>query len=137
MIDLEDWAAVNDVLSRYVWAIDAADGEAWAALWTEDGVLGGADREPVRGRAALAGVARGIARYHGGMRHLYSNLLCEYLGAGRDRVEARFYSHVTLHKAFSGKGYGMALCRAELVREGGRWLIASNDLDVRGPKGAA
>jgi hypothetical protein len=136
MIGLDDWAAVNDVLSRYIWLIDTADGPGWAALWTEDGLLTGHGPAPARGRAALADVARSTGHYGGGMRHLYSNLICEYADTGRDRINARFYSHVSLHGAFADQQFGMALCQAELVRQDGRWKIARNHLDIRGPKGA-
>jgi hypothetical protein len=132
MIEAGDWAAIHDVLSRYVWLIDGGDHEGWAALWTEDGVLTG--RGEVRGRAALAALAATqTGKYGGDMRHLMSNLDCSY-AESRDVVRARFYSHVSL-LGVHAEDYGIALCHAELVRQGGEWKIRANDLDIRGPKG--
>jgi hypothetical protein len=135
MISTDDWVQINDVVSRYFWAIDEADGPAWAQLWTEDGVLMEPGRQAVRGHAALTETAGMVKQHFGrGMRHTVSNLVCDYAGEDRDRVTAKFYSHVTLYEQLSGT-FGMALCQAEFVRQGGAWKIASNTVDFLVPKG--
>jgi hypothetical protein len=136
MISTDDLAQVNDLFSRYFWLIDEAQGEPWSALFTEDGVLEEPGRDPVRGRAALAAVAAQVKQAFGrGMRHTYSNLVCDYEGPDRDRIAAKLYSHVTLYETLSGT-FGMALIRARLVRQADGWKIERSTVEFLTPKAA-
>jgi hypothetical protein len=128
MIDIQDWAQINELLARYCWAVDEADGQAYAALWTEDGELSGIAPVPLKGPAALAGMADGIRGT--GMRHLYSNLICEYVDAARERVRARFYNYVARYGEAPGP-VGMAVCHAEFVRQTGGWKLKTNNVDIK------
>jgi hypothetical protein len=132
MISLEDWAQINEVLARYCWCVDESDGDGWSSLWTEDGTMTGMG-PPLSGRTALKAMADGMAQAFGGaMRHLYSNLVCEYAGGGRDQVDAKYYSLVALY-GDAVNPIGMALCRATFVRQGGAWKIKANDIALKGP----
>ena len=136
MISTDDWAGINDAISRYCWNVDASDGPAWAALWTEDGVLTGMTPEPLVGRAALTAMADGIKGVFGrGMRHFYSNLVCDY-GANKDEVKAKFYNMVSLYLDHSGI-MGMAICHATFVRQSGEWKVKTNDVELLTPKAPA
>ena len=55
-VNVEDRMEVYEVCARYCWYVDEGDSEAWADLWTEDGVFAGVTPEPLRGREALKGV---------------------------------------------------------------------------------
>jgi len=129
MIETDDWHEINDILARYCWAVDEGDGEAYAALWTTDGVLTGLG--PARsGSEALAGVATGVAKVWGrDMRHLFSNLVCDYAGEGQDQIKAKYYSYVSRYGSHTGVT-GMALCHATFVRQDGRWKIKANALEM-------
>ena len=52
MISIVDRLAIEDLYSRYCWANDGGDADAWAATFLEDGVYEGLDRT-VEGRAAI------------------------------------------------------------------------------------
>jgi ketosteroid isomerase-like protein len=129
MVDTDDWREINDVLARYCWAVDEGDAEAYASLWTEDGVLTGMG--PARsGHEALGGVASGVTQRFGrNMRHLYSNLVCDYAGDAQDEIHAKYYSYVSVWGA-QARLFGMALCHATFVRQAGRWKIRSNNLEM-------
>jgi ketosteroid isomerase-like protein len=128
MIDKDDLAAVNELVASYCWAVDEADGAGYAALWTEDGELVGATPQPLKGHAALAGMASGMTGT--GMRHLYSNLICEYAGGGRDQIKAKFYNYVATYSGQPGL-VAMAVCHADLVRQGGGWKIKTNNVSIK------
>ena len=130
-VTTDDHVAISDLLGRYCWAVDNGRGEDWAALWTEDGVLTGAEPQPVVGRAALTqNPYRAYAAFGGTMRHLLGNLHCDY-GATRDVVHARFYNWVSTWKD-GGVPVSMAVCEAVFVRHGDGWLIQSNHIDLKG-----
>jgi 3-phenylpropionate/cinnamic acid dioxygenase small subunit len=130
MISTEDWHHINDVIARYCWCVDEADGDGWASLFTDDGQMNGMGLN-LKGREQLKGMAEGMRG--GAMRHLYSNLVCEYAGGGKDEVKANYYSYVANYAQTGVNVVGMALCRATLVRQGGAWKIRRNDIDLVGP----
>jgi uncharacterized protein (TIGR02246 family) len=133
MIDSSDQNVIDDVLARYGWAFDSGDGDAYAALFREDGVLTGFG-EPIRGQAALAAtVVATPAQTKGKWRHHLTNLVCDYAGDDRDRVTARGYQLVTDWNTAPGKPHMMVEARWDLVRAGEAWRIAAVDLGFVGP----
>jgi hypothetical protein len=128
MIALIDWMEINEFLSRYCWAIDEGDAETFASLWTEDGALTGV-LQPRHGRAELEALALENFERHGRrMRHVYSNLICEYGPAGAGEVRVRFYNHARV-LGEGARSLGLALCHATVVRIDGQWFMRSNDVD--------
>ncbi len=70
----EDRRELTELLARYAWAFDTRDGEAYAALFTEDGMLQG-PRTTIAGRDALRDWA---ANYDLTIsRHISSNVVIE------------------------------------------------------------
>ncbi len=89
-----DRNAISQVLALYCWAFDAGDGDAYAALWTEDGVLEGFG-DPARGHEALRqAVAQSYEQLCGKTRHHLHNVVMEF-GDGADHVLVRGYNLVT------------------------------------------
>jgi hypothetical protein len=131
MISTDNWVEICDLLGRYCWAVDEADAAGFTSCWTEDGELTGAGPEPLKGHTALAGMANGMRGQ--GMRHLYSNLTCDYVGGDREKVRAKFYNYVSLYGEAAGV-LGMALCDALIVRQGGEWKVKTNHLNILMPK---
>jgi hypothetical protein len=115
-----DYAAISDHIGRYCWAFDHAEGEAFAALWTDDGVASGGFAEPVVGRKALKTMAERNAGAN--IRHTMSGLHCDYAD-GLDAVRARYYNLVT---KWPGGGALLVIgdVEATLVRQGAGWLVA-------------
>lgn len=133
MIDVADRLAIDDVLARYGWAFDQGDGEAYAALFAENGVLTGFG-EPFRGREALAALATGtLAQSKGKWRHHLTNVVFSYVG-GRDKVEAKGYQLVTNWSQVPGTFHMMLEPRWTLARGGDGWEIESVDLQLVGPE---
>jgi len=128
-VTTEDYLAINHHLSRYCWAFDEGNDEAYAALWAEDGVFTGVTPDPVVGHEGLKALVRaGAERNKRRGRHLVGNLICEY-GASRDAVTARYYNFVT-NWTDGGAFRAMAMCTVQLKRDGDGWLIARNDSEL-------
>jgi ketosteroid isomerase-like protein len=132
-VSTADHIAISDHLARYCWAVDEGDEEGWIALWTEDGVFTGVAPAPIEGREALRGVVKMAQSLGPGMmRHMITNLMCDYMGGnmdGRDRVLAAYYNLVT-HWNDGARFALLALSKVQLVRTGEAWLIARNDTTV-------
>jgi hypothetical protein len=131
-VSVEDRLEVNDLLARYCWHVDEGDCDAWADLWTEDGVFAGVTPEPIRGREALKQVP--AWSLSGGSRHNLINVIPEY-GATEDEITVRAYNLV-----FSWMNAGAINCNAvalyKLVRRNGEWKIKSNQVRMQVPPNA-
>jgi ketosteroid isomerase-like protein len=130
----QDRAEIEDLMSRYLYAFDWQDAEAYAATFTEDGVLefaGGTER----GHEELKTVMRDMAvrekakadasfppRRHR-VRHYVTNLVLEVDG---DTARSTSYWWEFNNDARAGRPYLGTYGHYEdvLVRVGGRWLFA-------------
>lgn len=67
----DDYMEIQQLYARYNWAIDSGEAEAWAGMFTADGVF-----QTFKGRDALVGfIHTWVDRMKGGsMRHWNSNL---------------------------------------------------------------
>jgi ketosteroid isomerase-like protein len=77
----EDRDEIRDLFARYCLHIDAGAGavDAWADLFTQDGVFG-IGPEPLVGRAALVDFATNLAAGGGGLHHVVANEVIEVDG---------------------------------------------------------
>jgi uncharacterized protein (TIGR02246 family) len=75
---LEDRDAIRDVMARYCLYIDAARGDEWASLFTEDATFDTRMGDPVVGRDALAAMCRMTPP--GTMHHMFTNLVIDVDG---------------------------------------------------------
>ena len=130
----QDRAEIEDLMARYLYAFDWQDAEAYAATFTEDGVLefaGGIER----GREELAQVMRDMAvrekakadasfppRRHR-VRHYVTNLVLEIDG---ETARSTSYWWEFNNDARAGRPYlgTYGHYEDELVRVDGRWLFA-------------
>jgi uncharacterized protein (TIGR02246 family) len=85
----EDLEEIRTLLARYCFAIDSLDADAWADLFTEDGVFHYALGEPLVGREALR---QFVSMVPGDRHHLTMNELIEVDG---DNATVRAYALVT------------------------------------------
>jgi ketosteroid isomerase-like protein len=88
----DDRAEIEDLMARYLFALDFFDADAYAATFTEDGVLDWAMGE-VAGREAIraeaAGMKAAMAKVFGGetlLRHFVTNIAISVDG---DRASTR------------------------------------------------
>jgi len=78
-ISLEDRFAIIDLCSVYNYTVDQADGEGWAATFTEDGVFAGPAGQ-AEGREALVAFCGQLAEAFPGGMHFTDNHLFEIDG---------------------------------------------------------
>jgi uncharacterized protein (TIGR02246 family) len=120
----EDDKAIRDLMSRYCFLVDKVpghDADAFAALFTEDGVWNSTSIDKrVVGREQLrdfmVGVYNGDAIY----RHLITNAIISIDG---DRATARSYVHVSNLVTGTPVCFMIACYDDDLVKQNGKWLF--------------
>ena len=134
----EDRVAVEDVMARYVWAVDSFDPEGYVAVFTEDAVIdsnGSISKGPEEIRKIVTGLiqrrddnkAKGSPAYS--LYHVISNVRITFAKPG----EALHQSYwQTVHRDKDGRMAAAAMGRSEdrLVKRNGKWLIQSRKLTV-------
>jgi hypothetical protein len=112
--------AIQELCARYCHSIDAQDSAGWAECFTAEGVFE-FDGWAIQGRADLREYAEVHARLMR-CRHLTLNLLYEVHG---DTATGTSTTVVTLATEGGYKILGQGAYEDRLVKEGGRWRIAS------------
>lgn len=111
----DDRDEIRDVLARYCLYIDTGAVDAWAELFTEDGVFAGVADTPMVGREALAKFAESIAPR--GLHHVVSNEVIEVDG---DKAACRASVLVFSNRSVVTSGR----YEDDLVRVDGSWRLA-------------
>jgi uncharacterized protein (TIGR02246 family) len=134
---VEDRAAIEALMWRYVRALDTADADAYAAAYTEDGEFS-AGANVTRGREALRKMVAGMRQQRdaaaakgepqASMYHMIMNHHLEFQDEDRARIEAYWQ---TVFGASEGAPVRVAAAGRsvdELVRMDGQWLIRSRNV---------
>ena len=134
----EDRIAVEDVMARYVWAVDSLDPEGYVAVFTEDAVI---DSNGIisKGHEEIRKIVTGLIQRRNDNRakglptsnlyHMISNVRITFPKAG----EALHQSYwQTVHRNKDGQMIAAAMGRSEdrLVKRNGKWLIRERKLTV-------
>lgn len=61
MQETQDRLMIEDLMSRYEWALDTGDADAYGALFAENGVLTSGGARETKGRAAIAQEVRDLS----------------------------------------------------------------------------
>jgi uncharacterized protein (TIGR02246 family) len=117
-----DRLEIEELAARYCWADDTGDGEAFAAVFTPDGVFA-SRRHNATGHAELAALGRSIAPPRpAGIQHWVTNMVIE-----GDDQQANVKFFFVLHRvdaagviSSSGAGY----YHDQVVKLDGQWLFA-------------
>ncbi len=138
---VQDRLAIEDLMGRYEWALDAGDARAYGALFAEDGVLASVAGEQ-KGRAAIVKMIEDLVKRFSAavpasgvgtsgrrpmrIQHILSNLVVDLHG---DTAEARSY----WTEIWNPKGPGLEVRAAghyedRLVRRGGTWWFARRQI---------
>jgi uncharacterized protein (TIGR02246 family) len=134
----EDRIAVEDVMARYVWAVDSLDAEGYVAVFTQDAVIdsnGAISKGHDEIRKVVTNLikrrddnkAKGLPTAN--LYHVISNVRITFPKAG----EALHQSYwQTVRRDADGKMTAAAMGRSEdrLVKRNGKWLIQSRKLTV-------
>ena len=135
----DDRIAVEDVMNRYVWAVDSLDADGYVAVFTEDAVID-SNGNFSRGQAEIRKVVTGMiqrqdeARAKGSpppprLYHVVSNVRITFPKPG----EALHQSYwQTVRRGADGRMVAAAMGRSEdhLVKRNGKWLIQFRKLTV-------
>ena len=134
----EDRVAVEDVMARYVWAVDSLDADGYAAVFTDDAVIdsnGSISRGPGEIRKIVTCLiqrrddnkAKGLPAAN--LYHVISSVRITFPAPG----EALHQSYwQTVRRDKDGTMIAAAMGRSEdhLVKRSGKWLIQSRKLTV-------
>ena len=134
----EDRIAVEDVMARYVWAVDSFDAEGYVAVFTDDAVID-ANGTISKGREEIRKVVTGLIQRRddnkakglpsSNLYHVISNVRITFPSPG----EALHQSYwQTVRRDKDGAMVAAAMGRSEdrLVKRNGKWLIQSRKLTV-------
>ena len=134
----EDRTAVEDVMARYVWAVDSLDADGYVAVFTDDAVID-SNGSISRGHAEIRKIVTGLIQRRddnkakgvptSNLYHMTSNVRITFPKAG----EALHQSYwQTVRRDKDGHMIAAAMGRSEdhLVKRNGKWLIQSRKLTV-------
>jgi uncharacterized protein (TIGR02246 family) len=134
----EDRVAVEDVMARYVWAVDSLDPDGYVAVFTEDAIIdsnGSISKGPEEIRQIVTSLikrrddnkAKGVPTSN--LYHVISSARITFPKPG----EALHQSYwQTVRRDKDGRMTAAAMGRSEdrLVKRNGRWLIQWRKLTV-------
>ena len=134
----EDRIAVEDVMARYVWAVDSLDPEGYVSVFTEDAIID-SNGSISKGHEEIRKIVTGLIRRRddnkskgqptSNLYHVISNVRITFPNPG----EALHQSYwQTVRRDTDGKMTAGAMGRSEdrLVKRNGKWLIQSRKLTV-------
>jgi uncharacterized protein (TIGR02246 family) len=134
----EDRIAVEDVMARYVWAVDSLDPEGYVAVFTEDATID-SNGNISKGHEEIRKIVLGLIKRRddnkakrlptANLYHLISNVRITFPKPG----EALHQSYwQTVFRDKDGKMTAAAMGRSEdrLVKRNGKWLIQLRKLTV-------
>jgi len=134
----EDRIAVEDVMARYVWAVDSLDADGYAAVFTDDAVID-SNGSISRGHAEIRKIVTSLIQRRddnkakglptSNLYHMTSNVRITFPKPG----EALHQSYwQTVRRDKDGHMIAAAMGRSEdrLVKRNGKWLIQSRKLTV-------
>lgn len=119
---VEDVVEIQQLCARYNHAVDHGDGEAFAAMFTEDGTLRAGSE--ISGRPALAAFAASVPGSLPNPRHVATNIVIDGDGTA---AAASVYLHVWASVGADGATLLVTAGQYEdrLVSQDGTWLFAS------------
>ena len=134
----EDRTAVEDVMARYVWAVDSFDADGYVAVFTEDAVIdsnGNISRGHDEIRKIVTNLiqrrddnkAKGLPASN--LYHMVGNVRITFPKPG-EAVHQSYWQ--TVRRGKDGTMIAAAMGRSEdrLVKRNGKWLIQSRTLTV-------
>jgi uncharacterized protein (TIGR02246 family) len=134
----EDRIAVEDVMARYVWAVDSLDADGYVAVFTDDAVID-SNGSISKGRDEIRKIVTGLIKRRddnkalgkpsSNLYHVISSPRITFPKPG-EAVHQSYWQ--TMRRDTDGKMITAAMGRSEdrLVKRDGRWLIQFRKLTV-------
>ena len=134
----QDRIAVEDVMARYVWAVDSLDADGYVAVFTEDAVID-SNGSISKGHEEIRRIVTNLIRRRDDNRakgvptanlyHVVSNVRITFPKAN-EAVHQSYWQ--TVRRDADGRMVAAAMGRSvdQLVRRNGKWLIQSRKLTV-------
>jgi uncharacterized protein (TIGR02246 family) len=134
----EDRIAVEDVMARYVWAVDSLDAAGYVAVFTEDAMID-SNGSISKGQAQIRKIVtdlierrdrnRALGQPTANLYHVISNVRITFPRPD-EAVHQSYWQ--TVRRDAQGAMVAAAMGRSEdrLVRRNGKWLIQSRKLTV-------
>ena len=134
----EDRVAVEDVMARYVWAVDSFDAEGYVAVFTDDAVID-SNGNISKGHEEIRNIVMSLIQRRddnklkglptSNLYHVISNVRITFPRPGEALHESYWQ---TVHRDQDGKMTAAAMGRSEdrLVKSNGKWLIQERKLTV-------
>ena len=134
----EDRTAVEDVMARYVWAVDSLDADGYVAVFTDDAVID-SNGSISKGSAEIRRIVTNLIQRRddnkakglpaSNLYHMTSNVRITFPKPG-EAVHQSYWQ--TVRRDNDGKMIAAAMGRSEdrLVKRNGKWLIQSRKLTV-------
>ena len=134
----EDRIAVEDVMARYVWAVDSLDAEGYVAVFTEDAVID-SNGSISKGHDEIRRIVTGLIQRRDANRakgvptanlyHVISNVRITFPKPG-EALHQSYWQTVRRDKDGKMTAAAMGPSEDRLVKRNGRWLIQSRKLTV-------
>lgn len=134
----EDRIAVEDVMARYVWAVDSLDADGYVAVFTEDAVID-SNGSISRGSQEIRNIVTSLIKRRddnkakglptANLYHVISNVRISFPKAN-EAVHLSYWQ--TVRRDNDGRMVAAAMGRSEdrLVKRNGKWLIQFRKLTV-------
>ena len=134
----EDRIAVEDVMARYVWAVDSLDADGYVAVFTDDAVID-SNGSISKGHAQIRQVVTSLIKRRdenkalgnpsSNLYHVISNVRITFPKPD-EAVHLSYWQ--TVRRGKDGVMAAAAMGRSEdrLVKRNGKWLIQSRKLTV-------
>jgi uncharacterized protein (TIGR02246 family) len=134
----EDRIAVEDVMARYVWAVDSLDADGYVAVFTDDATID-SNGSISKGHEEIRKIVTGLIRRRddnkakglptANLYHVISSVRITFPQPG-EAVHQSYWQTVRRDK--DGRMIAAAMGRSEdrLVKRNGRWLIQWRKLTV-------
>jgi uncharacterized protein (TIGR02246 family) len=134
----EDRIAVEDVMARYVWAVDSLDAEGYVAVFTEDAVID-SNGNISKGHEEIRKIVTNLIKRRddnkvkglptSNLYHVISNVRITFPKTN-EAVHQSYWQTVRRDRDDRMTAAAMGRSEDRLVKRNGRWLIQSRKLTV-------
>jgi uncharacterized protein (TIGR02246 family) len=134
----EDRIAVEDVMARYVWAVDSFDADGYVSVFTEDAIID-ANGSLSKGHEEIRKIVTSLIQRRddnkakglptANLYHMISNVRITFPGPGQ-ALHRSYWQTVVRDKDGKITAGGMGRSEDHLVKRNGKWLIQKRTLTV-------